>query len=93
MLMNVLLIIYLIDVLRKLCADGLPTVNYFELCAFYLLEYEKLMKDNNIRTKSLKELVNTAAKQTQEIKLEEGEKNNKKYTNKNANEIIPKNKV
>ena len=48
--MNVLIILSL-DVLRKLCLDGLPTQNYYELCAVYLLEYDK-----KIRIKALKEL-------------------------------------
>ena len=45
------LIISSLDVLRKLCLDGLPTQNHYELCAVYLLEYDK-----KIRTKPLKEL-------------------------------------
>jgi hypothetical protein len=55
-LMNVLIILSL-DVLRKLCLDGLPTQNYYELCAVYLLEYDKKINEKNIRTKALKELV------------------------------------
>jgi uncharacterized membrane-anchored protein YhcB (DUF1043 family) len=43
--------------LRKLCNDGLPSTGYFELCALYLLEYEKLLKDNNVRNKTIKQLI------------------------------------
>ena len=31
------------DVLRKLCADGLPANNIFETAAIYILEYERLL--------------------------------------------------
>jgi len=37
--------------------DGLPSQNYYELCAVYLLEYEKIMKDNKTRHKELKDVV------------------------------------
>jgi hypothetical protein len=56
-------IILIVDVLRKLCSDGLPTQNYFELCANYLLEYENLLKENKLRNRKLKDLVEiTSAK-------------------------------
>lgn len=51
-----------LDVLRKLCGDGLSTTNYFETCAVYLLEYEKMLKDDETRQKSLKELIEGKAK-------------------------------
>jgi hypothetical protein len=54
-----------LDVLRKLCHDGLPTNNYFDLCSVYLLEFENMMKDNEIKNKPLKQLVfETQEKQT-----------------------------
>ncbi len=46
-----------IDVLRKLLTDGFPQNNYFELCAYYLLDFETIMKNNTIRDKPLKDLI------------------------------------
>ena len=43
--------------MRKLCGDGLPTTNYFSLCSVYLLEYEKILKESEIRNKPLRDLV------------------------------------
>lgn len=45
------------DVLRKLCSDGFPTNNYFDLCAYYLLEFETIVKERDIKDTPLKELV------------------------------------
>ena len=57
MVMNVI-INFNKDVVRKLCNDGLPTNGYFELCALYLLEFEKLLKENKYRNKTIKQLIN-----------------------------------
>lgn len=54
-----------------MCSEGLPTNNYFDLCAYYLLEFETVMKERNIKDKPLKELV------------EESLKKEKKPTNNN----------
>lgn len=43
--------------LKRLCVDGLPSKNYYELCAVYLLEYEKIVKDKKTRNSELKDLV------------------------------------
>jgi hypothetical protein len=61
--------IFYIDVIRKLCNDGLPTSGYFELCALYLLEFEKLLKENKFRNKTIKQLINDD-KQTEYRKID-----------------------
>jgi hypothetical protein len=62
------------DVVRKLCNDGLPSTNYFELCALYLLEYEKLLKENNIRNKSIKQLIYDEEKDKTKRKIKDESK-------------------
>ena len=41
-------------VLRKLIQDSLPKEEVYEKCARYLLEYKKLLLENNIRAKNAK---------------------------------------
>jgi hypothetical protein len=48
----------------------LPNQNYYELCAVYLLEYEKILKGNKIRTTELKDLVKIPPAKTSEGKNE-----------------------
>ena len=36
--------ITILDTIRKLCEDGLPVDQYFDLCANYILEYELIRK-------------------------------------------------
>jgi len=43
--------------LKKLCSEGLPDSDYFNLCAKYLTDFEQILKNKDYRKKSLKELV------------------------------------
>ena len=36
-----------IDAARKLCSEGLPTSNFFELCSEYILEYETIHNEKS----------------------------------------------
>lgn len=38
--------------------EGLPSTDYFNLCAKYLIEFEDKLKNKNYKNKSLKELIN-----------------------------------
>ena len=61
-------------VLRKLIQDSLPKEEVYEKCARYLLEYQKLLLDNNIRAKNAKsfyELSNLETGKKEEKKVEE----------------------
>ena len=64
-------------VLRKLIDDSLPKEGVYEKCALYLLEYKKLLFENNVRAKNAKNLYKLS-------KLETGKKEEKKIE-----EIIP----
>jgi len=66
------------DVLRRLCSDGFPTNNYFDLCAYYLLEYETIIKNKEIRDKPLKDLVEESNFKEKEIE-EKQNASNKRY--------------
>ena len=65
-------------VLRKLIQDNLPRNQVYEKCARYLLEYQKLLLENNIRAKNAQSL----------YKLTNLEQETKKEVKK-AKEIIP----
>jgi len=65
-------------VLRKLIDDSLPKEGVYEKCALYLLEYKKLLFENNVKAKNAKNLYKLS-------KLETGKKEEKKIE-----EIIPK---
>ena len=65
-------------VLRKLIQDSLPKEEVYEKCARYLLEYKKLLLENNIRAKNAKNFYELSS-------LEIGKKEEKKIA-----EIIPK---
>ena len=54
--------------LRKLVQDQLPTDNVYEKCAYYLLEYEKMYKKDNLRAKSLQEFVKMGEEKEEEKK-------------------------
>ena len=61
-------------VLRKLIQDSLPKEEVYEKCARYLLEYKKLLLENNIRAKNAKsfyELSNLEIGKREEKKIEE----------------------
>ena len=62
------------DVLKKLCSDGLPKKNCFELCASYMIEFEHKMKQNSTKDKSLKEMIEN---EKIESKNQQRNKNNK----------------
>ena len=47
-------------VLRKLIQDNLPRNQVYEKCARYLLEYQKLLLENNIRAKNAQSFFNLA---------------------------------
>ena len=64
-------------VLRKLIQDSLPKEGVYEKCARYLLEYKKLLLENNIRAKNAKSFYELS-------NLETGKKEEKK-----VQEIIP----
>ena len=68
-------------VLRKLIQDSLPKEGVYERCARYLLEYKKLLLENNIRAKNAKSFYELSH-------LEIGKKPEKK-----VEEIIPTFKV
>ena len=65
-------------VLRKLIQDSLPKEEVYEKCARYLLEYKKLLLENNIRAKNAKSFYELSS-------LDIGKKEEKKVA-----EIIPK---
>ena len=54
--------------LRKLVQDQLPTDNVYEKCAYYLLEYEKMYKKDNLRAKNLQEFVKMGEEKEEEKK-------------------------
>ena len=61
-------------VLRKLIEDNLPKMQVYEKCAKYLLEYQKLLLEKNIRAKNaqnLYKLSNFGEEKKQEIKAKE----------------------
>ena len=61
-------------VLRKLIQDSLPKEGVYEKCARYLLEYNKLLLENNIRAKNAQnfyELSNLELDKKSEKKVEE----------------------
>ena len=58
-------------VLRKLIDDSLPKEGVYEKCALYLLEYKKLLFENNVKAKNAKNLYKLS-------KLETGKKEEKK---------------
>ena len=61
-------------VLRKLIQESLPKEEVYEKCARYLLEYKKLLLENNIRAKNAKsfyELSNLDTGKKQEKKIAE----------------------
>ena len=61
-------------VLRKLIQDSLPKEGVYEKCARYLLEYKKLLLENNIRAKNAQnffELSNLEPDKKSEKKVEE----------------------
>ena len=61
-------------VLRKLIQDNLPRNQVYEKCARYLLEYQKLVLENNIRAKnaqSFYNLTNIEEEKNKEIKAKE----------------------
>ena len=64
-------------VLRKLIEDSLPKEEVYERCARYLLEYKKLLLENNIRAKNAKSFYELS-------NLDTGKKEEKKVA-----EIIP----
>ena len=92
------------DVLRKLCAETVTNNNIFDNCAYYLLQYETMMKEYDIKNKSLKKLVEESqirttqngknilkTKQNEEININSGiEKALKKLSREN---YLPKNKI
>ena len=43
--------------LRRLIEANLPRENVYEKCAYFLLEYQKLILDNNIRAKGLQDFI------------------------------------
>lgn len=60
--------------LRRLIEANLPTENVYEKCAYFLLEYQKLILDNNIRSKGLQDFVmltEKSEKKIEPIKLRE----------------------
>ena len=67
--------------LRKLVQDQLPTDNVYEKCAYYLLEYEKMYKKDNLRAKNLQEFVKM------------GEEKEEEKKQKTLQEIMPNYKV
>lgn len=75
-----------IDILNKLCAEGMPIEGCYDLCAVYLLEYEKSILDDNLRRNNLKKLLEIDSKNKNKAEA------NKK-SNSNLNEIFPKNKI
>lgn len=61
-------------VLRKLIQDNLPRSQVYEKCARYLLEYQKLVLENNIRAKnaqSFYNLTNIEEEKKKEVKAKE----------------------
>ena len=61
-------------VLRKLIQDNLPRNQVYEKCARYLLEYQKLLLENNIRAKNAQSFFNLAnfeEEKKKEIKAKE----------------------
>lgn len=62
-------------VMRKLIQNDLPKENCYEKCAYYLIEYQKLILEHNIRAKGLKNLLDMPSNEEkpvkQEIKLKE----------------------
>ena len=61
-------------VLRKLIQDNLPRNQVYEKCARYLLEYQKLVLENNIRAKnaqSFYNLTNIEEEKNKEVKAKE----------------------
>lgn len=60
--------------MKKLCSEGLPEQNYFNLCAAYLTEFENKLKSKNIKSKTLKELI-----QDDQKKAENKEKKHEQY--------------
>ena len=54
--------------LRKLVQNQLPTDNVYEKCAYYLLEYEKMYKKDNLRAKNLQEFVKMGEEKEEEKK-------------------------
>ena len=53
--------------LRRLIEANLPTENVYEKCAYFLLEYQKLILDNNIRSKGLQDFVMLTEKSEKKI--------------------------
>jgi hypothetical protein len=64
-------------VLRKLIEANLPREKVYEKCAFYLLEYQKNILKSNIRSKQIKDLVNSKMKDAFEDKEKEEKKSSK----------------
>lgn len=74
--------------MKKLCNEGLPETDYFNLCAKYLTEFENKIKKQNYKNKSLKELIND-----DKIIQENNSKNKNKNTKNILEEKIPKQPV
>ncbi len=64
-------------VLRKLIQDSLPKEEVYEKCARYLLEYKKLLLENNIRAKNAKSFYELSS-------LDIGKKEEKKNRRNNS---------
>ena len=47
--------------LRRLIEANLPRENVYEKCAYFLLEYQKLILDNNIRAKGLQDFIDLSS--------------------------------
>jgi hypothetical protein len=65
----------------------LPTSNYFDLCAYYLLEYEKTFKNNQLNDKTIKQLMDDSERERERINEKDKPPKEKKEP------ILPKAKV
>ena len=65
-------------VLRKLIQESLPKEEVYEKCARYLLEYKKLLLENNIRAKNAKSFYELS-------NLDTGKKNCRNNSNISSN--------
>ena len=54
-----------------MCQEGLPKTDIFPLCAYYVLEYKKLLEENEIRQKPLNEIVNNEDKKQKKTIINE----------------------
>ena len=69
--------LYFLDTIRKLCENGLPTEQYFDLCAKYILEYD-LIRRSGLLTESTEDYL----KIPNNNNINHNDNNNKKTINK-----------